>query len=106
MKTTLRGRRLVMFVVIIYTARGNAIAANSDAKFAVFVESICRAYNSGELSQNVKFDGIVPEQWGQMRGEQCAWMRTTPLVEISSHRDDVDCQMCDISLVHHFRRHK
>jgi len=70
--------------------------ANSDAKFAVFVESICRAYNSGELSQNVKFDGIVPEQWGQMRGEQCAWMRTTPLVEISSHRDDVDCQMCDL----------
>lgn len=74
-----------------YSTEDKYDVENSNTIFAALLRNVCEAYVSGGLSKEVKIDGLIVDQRCQYNGNPCAWeeMKTT------SHRDDVDCQLCD-----------
>ena len=61
----------------------------SKAKWRDFIASVCKAYRTGKLSDQVEFDGLISYNGGV---DGCAWKN---IPKINSYRDDV-CQICDM----------
>ena len=57
---------------------------------AQLIERVCQAYADGDLSETVTFEGLLPNQHS---GCSCCW-RNMP--KLSSYREDVRCQVCDM----------
>ncbi|KAL7544304.1 hypothetical protein ACHAWF_007689 [Thalassiosira exigua] len=64
----------------------------SNRKWAELIQSVCRAYKTGEISKHVSFEGLLPVM---NVGPDCCMWRNKP-IKIDSYRDDVPCQMCDM----------
>ena len=72
----------------------DAYGPNSNEKLAGLIESVCRAYRTGNLSAEVQFNGLINFQDASYFPESdCVW-KDVP--KIHSYRDDVTCQICDI----------
>ncbi|KAL9184325.1 hypothetical protein ACHAXT_002411 [Thalassiosira profunda] len=63
-------------------------APDADVRWAGLIQSVCKAYQMSDLSDDVQFEGLIP--WC---GDICPW-KQTPCIE--SYRDDVPCQICDM----------
>ena len=61
-----------------------------DAKWAQLITTVCRAYKTGKISENVSFDGLILNTGIE---DHCAWKDVPKLDE---YRDDVKCQVCDM----------
>lgn len=77
-----------------YNRYGDAIDSyeqNSNEKFACLIHSVCRAYRTGIISEDVKFYGLINHQ-DFVFIQFCTWKY---IPTISCYRNDVACQTCD-----------
>ena len=86
---------------VTYDASSDAVEAgiydqpDANEIYAQFIQSICKAYRLGGLSEDVEIEGLIPifSDCDCFPPGRCQWRNLPP---ISCSRSDVPCQLCDL----------